>query len=307
MLGGMQDTLEMLMSVPGYGGVRVGRGGIVRGDSFGWLAALPEASLHGVVTDPPYGVKEYGEEQLGKRAAGRGGVWRLPPAYDGHVRAPLPRFTALTGAERQELIAYFRRLGELLARALLPGGHVFVASNAFLSQPVFAALIDGGLEYRGQVIRLVSTLRGGDRPKGAEAEFAGVSSLLRGAHEPWGVLRRPLPRGMTVGECLRRYGTGALRRRADGAPLLDVIPSARTPRREREVADHPSLKPQGFVRQLVYAVLPLGQGVVVDPFMGAGSTVAAAEALGLSCVGVERHARYYEMSQAAIPRLAQLG
>jgi len=46
---------------------------------------------------------------------------------------------------------------------------------------------------------------------------------------------------------------------------------------ERKIAPHPSLKPQAFMRQLVRAALPLGRGVILDPFMGAGSTVAAAK------------------------------
>ena len=59
-------------------------------------------------------------------------------------------------------------------------------------------------------------------------------------------------------------------------------------------------------RQIVYASLPLGEGIVVDPFMGAGSTVAAAEAVGYSCVGIERHQEYYAMSRQAVPALAHL-
>ena len=39
---------------------------------------IPEASLHAIVTDPPYGVKEYEHNQIEKRETGIGGVWRLP-------------------------------------------------------------------------------------------------------------------------------------------------------------------------------------------------------------------------------------
>ena len=38
--------------------------------------------------------------------------------------------------------------------------------------------------------------------------------------------------------------------------------------------------------------------------MGSGSAVAAAEALGLHSIGVERYLDYFELSRAAIPRLA---
>lgn len=275
-------------------------------DCFEWMGAIPKESIHAIVTDPPYGVKEYNFDQIEKRANGNGGIWRIPPAFDGSNRAPLPRFTALTEKERTHLLRFFLEWSKLALHILRPGGHIFIASNAFLSQLVFSALVEGGLEFRGEIIRLVRTFRGGDRPKNAEDEFPDVCSLPRSCYEPWGIFRKPLPKGMTVGDCLRAFGTGGLRRVSAEQPFSDVIVSERTPRQEREIAEHPSLKPQSFLRQLVLAVLPLGEGIIVDPFMGSGSTVAAAEALHLSCIGVERFCDYYEMSKQAVPKLATL-
>jgi site-specific DNA-methyltransferase (adenine-specific) len=284
----------------------VGGSRVVHADCFEWLGLIPENSLNAIVTDPPYGVKEYDFDQIEKRANGNGGIWRIPPSFDGHTRQPLPRFTALNDKERKQITTFFTEWSKVAVHALKPGGHVFIASNSFLSQLVFASLIDGGLEFRGQVIRLVRTLRGGDRPKNAEEEFPGVSSLPRGCYEPWGVLRKPLPRGMKVSECLRKFQTGGLRRTPDDKPFSDVIVSGRTPQKEKAIANHPTIKPQAFLRQIVHAALPLGVGVIADPFMGSGSTIAAAEALGLHAVGVERYADYYEMSQKAIPKLSKV-
>jgi site-specific DNA-methyltransferase (adenine-specific) len=194
----------------------------------------------------------------------------------------------------------------LVLRVLRPGGHVFIASNAFLSQLVFSALVEGGLEFRGELIRLVRTLRGGDRPKNAEHEFPNVSSMPRGCYEPWGIFRKPIPSGMKLSDCLRKFQTGGLRRTPDGNPFNDVIFSERTPQQERHIASHPSIKHQSFLRQVIYASLPLGEGIIVDTFMGSGSTVAAAEAVGVCCIGVERYPEYYEMSRTAIPKLAAL-
>jgi site-specific DNA-methyltransferase (adenine-specific) len=47
----------------------------------------------------------------------------------------------------------------------------------------------------------------------------------------------------------------------------------------------------------------LGEGIVLDPFAGAGSTLAAAEAIGYKSVGVEKDEYYYEMACEAIPKL----
>ena len=259
-----------------------------------------------VVTDPPYGVKEYDFDQLEKRANGKGGIWRIPPSFDGHLRAPLPRFTALNRNERKRLGRFFFDWGKLTARAIRPGAHVFIATNAFISQLLYEAIVESGLEFRGEIIRLVRTLRGGDRPKNAEREFPHVTSMPRGCYEPWGVFRKPLLPHMKVSDCLREFETGGLRRYTEDLPFEDVIVSERTPQRERAVAGHPSIKPQSFLRRIVYASLPLGVGVVADPFMGSGSTIAAAEAIGLCGVGVERYQDYYEMASVAIPRLRRL-
>jgi site-specific DNA-methyltransferase (adenine-specific) len=251
-------------------------------------------------------VKEYEFDQIEKRANGNGGIWRIPPSFDGSNRQPLPRFTALNEKERGQLSRFFAEWAKVATHALLPGGHVILACNSFLAQLVYAALVEGGLEFRGQVIRIVRTLRGGDRPKNAEEEFPGVCSLPRGAYEPWGVFRKPLPPGMTVGECLRRFGTGGLRRLPEGLPFSDILDIGRTPKVEREIAPHPSLKPQALLRELVWSILPLGEGVVCDPFMGSGSTIAAAEALAYRSIGIEKYESYYQLASCAIGPLTRV-
>jgi site-specific DNA-methyltransferase (adenine-specific) len=290
----------------GYEHVQIGQSLLIHADCLEWLRRVPEECIHAVVTDPPYGIKEYDHDQLSKRANGNGGIWRIPPSFDGHKRSPLPRFTALDDKDRERLRCFFEEWSRLVCRVLLPGAHVFIATNAFIAQLLYGAVVAGGLEFRGQVIRLVRTLRGGDRPKNAEREYPHVCSLPKGCYEPWGLFRKPLPAGMTVKECLRRFQTGGLRRTAANKPFEDVIPSERTPQGERRIADHPSLKPQSFLRRLCHAALPLGQGIILDPFAGSGSTVAAAEALGLQSIGIERLAQYYTMACAAVPRLKQI-
>lgn len=279
---------------------------LIRSDCLEWLSRIPENTIHAVVTDPPYGVREYESDELKKLSAGRGGIWRIPPSFDGNVRAPLPRFTALDEHDREKMYAFFKEWARLCSHALRPGAHVFVASNAYIVPLLLKSLIDGGLEFRGQIIRNVRTLRGGDRPKNAENEFPHVSSMPRGCYEPWVLFRKPLPNGMKVSDALREFQTGGLRRLPNGNPFEDVIPSERTPRAERDIADHPSLKPQSLMRLLTYIALPLGKGVIVDPFAGSGSTIAAAEAVGVSAIGIERHRAYFDMAKFAVPKLTEL-
>ena len=277
---------------------------IHHGDAFEWLAIAEPDSIHAVITDPPYGLIEYSEEQLLKRKNGKGGVWRIPPSFDGHRRRPLPRFTILTPTDKTAMREFFVRLAVLLQRVLVPGGHVFIATNPLVSHFVYDAFLSTGFEKRGEIIRTVYTLRGGDRPKNAHEEFSEVCVMPKSTWEPWGLFRKPCEG--RVQDNLRKWRTGGLRRISSSEPFKDLIESSPARGVERQIADHPSIKPQRFLRQLARAALPLGEGVILDPFMGSGSTVAAATACGLRAIGIEINAEYYVMAVKAIPRLASL-
>lgn len=268
-----------------------------------WLGEQSPASFHACVTDPPYGLVEFSDEQLAKRKNGRGGVWRIPPSFDGNVRSPLPRFTTLTGQDVARLSTFFRSWAEALFPVLVPGAHVLIASNPLLSPHVAMSVVRGGFERRGEIIRLVMTMRGGDRPKNAHDEFPDVTVMPRSMWEPWLLFRKPLEG--RVQDNLRKWKTGGLRRPAKDQPFGDVIRSAPTRALERRIAPHPSLKPQRFLRAVVHAMLPLGEGRILDPFAGSGSTLAAAEAVGYSSTGVERNKEYFELAKNAIPELAR--
>jgi site-specific DNA-methyltransferase (adenine-specific) len=276
----------------------------VLGDAVRWLGEAPENSIHAIVTDPPYGMIEYDEKNHAKLRAGRGGVWRIPPSWDGAKRNPLPRFTVLSKEEIEALYEFFATVAAGARRALVPGGHVFIASNPLLSTMTFHAFQEAGFEKRGEVIRLVQTLRGGDRPKGAEKEFADVSVMARSCWEPWGIFRKPFTG--TVADNLRQWGAGGLRRVSGTEPFRDVVPCSPTRGLEKEIAPHPSLKPQRFLRQIVRASLPLGIGIVFDPFAGSGSTLAAAEAVGYRAIGTDRDEGYFRIGKNAFAKLAAL-
>jgi site-specific DNA-methyltransferase (adenine-specific) len=272
-------------------------------DCLEWLQEQEDNSFHAVVTDPPYGMLEFTPEQVRKLRAGRGGVWRIPPALGGYTRSPVPRFTILDDEDLAALYDFFKVWGQTLLPKLAPGAHVFVATSPLVSYVVSQAMVDARFEKRGEIVRLTQTLRGGDRPKNAEAEFPDVTVMPRSAWEPWVIFRKPCEG--TVAQNLRKWKTGGLRRLPTG-PFLDVIQSRPTRPEERALAPHPSLKPQAFLRQVVRAALPLGEGTVLDTFAGSGSTLAACEAIGYKGIGVELDSGYFEMASEAIPRLAQL-
>ena len=62
---------------------------------------------------------------------------------------------------------------------------------------------------------------------------------------------------------------------------------------------HPTVKPIKLMEYLITLVTPKG-GVVLEPFMGSGSTGIAAKNLGMSFIGIEREEEYFEIAKQRI-------
>ena len=68
---------------------------------------------------------------------------------------------------------------------------------------------------------------------------------------------------------------------------------------------HPTVKPVELMRYLCRLVTPKG-GVVLDPFMGSGSTGMAAKDEGFDFIGIEKDEEYYKICESRITRFAPL-
>jgi hypothetical protein len=69
---------------------------------------------------------------------------------------------------------------------------------------------------------------------------------------------------------------------------------------------HPTVKPTDLMRYLCRLVTPPG-GVVLDPFMGSGSTGKAAMLEGFDFIGIEREPQYHAIAEQRIRRAAAAG
>jgi site-specific DNA-methyltransferase (adenine-specific) len=74
---------------------------------------------------------------------------------------------------------------------------------------------------------------------------------------------------------------------------------AKASKADRGENHHPTVKPTDLMRYLCRLVTP-PNGIVLDPFMGSGSTGKAAMMEGFAFVGIEREAEYIDIAKARI-------
>ena len=81
--------------------------------------------------------------------------------------------------------------------------------------------------------------------------------------------------------------------------------TAKATRAERQGVTHPTVKPLDLMAYLCRLVTPPG-GIVLDPFMGSGTTIKAAIGEGFQAIGIERDPAYFAMAEHRMNG-AQLG
>lgn len=88
--------------------------------------------------------------------------------------------------------------------------------------------------------------------------------------------------------------------RGDSGSAARFFYCAKASRSERgDFNDHCTVKPLALMRYLVRLVTPKG-GIVLDPFMGSGTTGVAAIQEGMNFVGIERDPHYYEIASRRV-------
>jgi DNA modification methylase len=100
-------------------------------------------------------------------------------------------------------------------------------------------------------------------------------------------------------EKLQERSAGECTDRAEGSAGMES-PRAGAGRTSGSRNHHPTVKPTDLMRYLCRLVTP-PSGIVLDPFMGSGSTGKAAMLEGFAFVGIEREAEYMEIAKARIP------
>lgn len=118
----------------------------------------------------------------------------------------------------------------------------------------------------------------------------------------------PMPRNMKIQfvnstECwiyFINHGTSGTFHNHDKV-CHDFIESSVCPLSEKKLGKHPTQKPLSIMRYLI-ETLTNPDDVVLDPFMGSGSTCVAAKLTGRRFLGIELNEEYYNIAKARIDK-----
>jgi modification methylase len=243
---------------------------VLVGDCIAWLKHLPPASVHAIFADPPYNL------QL------KGTLRRPDDSLVDGVDDEWDRFADLPAYD-----AFTREwLGEC-RRVLRRDGTIWVMGAYHNVFRLGASLQDLGYWILNDVIW---------RKSNPMPNFRG--RRFTNAHETlvWAA-RGP--------ESRYRFNYAAMKALNDDLQMRSdwLIPLCTGAERLRDDAGaklHPTQKPEALLHRVILACTAPGE-VILDPFLGSGTTAAVARRLGRRFIGIERDQAY---ADAALARIA---
>jgi site-specific DNA-methyltransferase (adenine-specific) len=266
---------------------------LYKGDCLEKLGEIQSAYVDAIITDPPYGLSFMGKK------------WDYEvPSID---------------------------IWQECLRVLKPGGHLLSFSSARTYHRMACNVEDAGFEIRDQIMWVY----GSGFPKG--------TNQLKPSHEPIVMARKDgkkqelriddcrvgnekrfnlaagndkngnaynmsktgMPENVEGRECIGRWPANLIH---DGNINIDAFNSffycAKASNSDRGKGNnHPTVKPIDLMRYLIRLVCPVGS-VVLDPFMGSGTTGKAALEEGMEFIGIEQSAEYMDISKKRLTNVA---
>jgi site-specific DNA-methyltransferase (adenine-specific) len=245
---------------------------LINEDFFDAVARVRDASVDLVIADPPYGLgKDYGNDS-----------------------------DRLSGAA---YLDFSRRWADAVIPKLKPSGSLYVFLTWQHSPEVFSYL-KTRLLMVNEIIwdRKVPSMGGSTRRFSSVHDTVGLFAAskdyyfdldsVRIAYDP--ETKKARTRSIFVGKKWLEVGYNP----------KDVWRETRLHRQDPEREDHPTQKPLKIVERMVLASSPPG-GLILDPFMGSGTTAVAALKHGRRVVGFELNRGYFATAKRRVARLGK--
>jgi site-specific DNA-methyltransferase (adenine-specific) len=284
---------------------------IRHGDALKLLSDIPDESVHFVLTDPPYFIDGMGDDwnnaSLQRKASRASVIGSMPVGM---------KFDPQQGRNFQ---AFMAPVFEELIRVLKPGGFAVAFSQARLYGRLAVAAEDAGFElrdmlgwvYEGQAkafsqdhfVRRMRHLSEAERALILKQLDGRKTPQLKPCIEPMVLAQKPRAGTFVENYLLHQVGLVDTKQSLDGKFPGNLMPCPKPGKTEKGVGnDHLTVKPTALLQHLIQLFTASGQ-VVLDPFLGSGSTALAAAACNRNCIGIEIERTYVRIAQERLANL----
>jgi site-specific DNA-methyltransferase (adenine-specific) len=283
---------------------------IHHGDALNLLATIPDNSVHLVLTDPPYFIDGFGDDwnnnTLQRKASRAGVVGSMPVGM---------KFDPQQGRNFQ---AFMEPVFNELYRILKPGGFAIAFSQARLYGRLAVAAEDAGFElrdmlgwvYEGQAKafsqdHFVRRMRLTNDERNDILQRLGgrKTPQLKPCIEPMVLAQKPRTGTFIENWLTHEVGLVDTSQSLDGRFPGNLMPCPKPSKAEKGPGnEHLTVKPVRLLEHLIRLFTTEGQ-VVLDPFLGSGSTALAAVAANRQCVGIEIERTYVRIAEERLEQL----
>ena len=281
---------------------------IFHADCLNAFKGLQENSIDFIATDPPYFLdgmdNKWSDSELKKKEARAGAIRGLPVGM---------RFDPEQGKRLQ---VFFAQVSREALRVLKPGGFMVVFSQGRLFHRIGIAAEDAGFEARDM---LIWEHNGGQGKAFTQNHFVKKMRIsreekehiirkLRNRKTPQlrpkfeAILLAQKPKQGTFVENWLKWETGLIK--ADFETQQTTIFNYKKSHLRKEI-DHMTIKPVDLMERLI-EVFSTPRQVVLDPFMGSGTTGVAALRNGRKFLGFEIEKKYFKIAEKRLEPISKI-
>ncbi|MDA9818173.1 site-specific DNA-methyltransferase [Flavobacteriaceae bacterium] len=286
-------------------------------DCIDHLKKIKENSIDACITDPPYNYEFIGhkwnfeeiQRRIGRVQSSNTLVKHIPygSGLAGGVRNK--RWYEKNSKNINDYRDWTLKWGEDVFRVLKPGAYIFVFNSSRTVAHVQVALEQAGFYARDIVvwkknsgipkgINLSSKMKKDGHPD--YEKWSGWHSCFRNEWEAIAVLQKPLENNYPT--TIKKWGVGVLKTiNKDGSFQSNIFENLARDKKQ-DFNMHCTVKPTSLIKRLIELSIPIdgNDKIVLDPFMGSGTTAIAAIDLNINYLGYEIVPEYHEIANNRI-------
>ena len=290
---------------------------LYNGDSIQLIKELEDDSIHLILSDIPYGIgyedwdvlhNNTNSAFLGSSKAQEkaGGVFK-------RRGKPLNGWSEADKKIPYEYQEWCSTWASEWLRVLKPGASVFIFAGRRMAHRCICAMEESGFIFRDMIAwekdsaphraQRISEVYKRRNDSLNEEKWSGWRvGNLRPVFEPILWFQKPYKLGATLADNVINHEVGAFNDLLWNNYTINSQNIIKTKKEKSDHGLHPTQKPLSLMNALIELTTKPGQ-IVLDPFMGSGSTCVSAKSLGRNYIGFELDKNYYEIAKNRIKEI----